>query len=255
MPNPHGTPIWYELVTPDPDSAQAFYEQAIGWTTRPFPGALPEGVDYRILTAPDGEGVAGLTGFSEEAPPGWYSYIGVDDVDAAADAARSAGGTILAEPFDLPGLGRMALIADPGGATIYAMKGFSPEASMSFKQNASGHGEWHELYAADDAVALAFYERLFGWTKQGAMPMGEMGDYSFLALGETPLGAVMPAPPGERPRWNYFFRTGSIEAAKDRIGAAGGTVTMDPMEVPGGDWVLYASDPQGLHFGLVGSKG
>jgi predicted enzyme related to lactoylglutathione lyase len=86
------------------------------------------------------------------------------------------------------------------------------------------------------------------------MPMGEMGDYSFLGHDGGVIGAVMKAPPGETPGWNYFFRVGDIDEAKLRIEEAGGSIVQEPMEVPGGDFVIYAKDPQGAKFGVVGSR-
>jgi len=256
MTNPHGTPIWYELMTSDPDAAQAFYTDVIGWTVGTFPSSPDAPADYRIFSALDGEGVGGMMKSPEGGPPpGWFSYIGVDDVDAAAKKIADAGGSIHMPPTDLEGVGRMAMVADPQGVIFYVMKGSSPEGSTSYKRMAPGHAEWNELLAADDAAALAFYGDQFGWTKDGAMPMGEMGDYSFISHDGGVIGGVMKAPPGERPRWNYFFRVGGIEAAKGRIEAGGGQIVQGPIEVPGGDWVIYATDPQGAKFGVVGSKG
>jgi uncharacterized protein len=256
MSNPHGTPIWYELMTSDAGAAQQFYTQVIGWSAAAYP--LPNGApgEYMVFSAPDGEGVAGMMKNPDaDAPPGWFSYIGVDDVDAAVTKIEAAGGKVLMPATSLEGVGRLALLEDPQGAPFYVMKGASPEASTAFKRMAEGHGEWNELVTSDDQAALTFYGAQFGWTKDGAMPMGEMGDYSFIAHDGGVIGAVMRTPPGERSRWNIFFRTGSIEAAKARIEQAGGTIRSGPMEVPGGDWVVYASDPQGAEFGLVGSKG
>ncbi|WP_408021716.1 VOC family protein [Siccirubricoccus phaeus] len=31
MPNPHGDFIWYELLTSDPQAAEAFYGAVLGW--------------------------------------------------------------------------------------------------------------------------------------------------------------------------------------------------------------------------------
>jgi predicted enzyme related to lactoylglutathione lyase len=257
MSNPHGTPIWYELITADPDAAQAFYEKVVGWSAVPFANdTLVDAGGYTVFNAPDGQGVAGLMKAPEPGPrPGWYGYIGVDDVDAAAAKITAAGGTVHMPPTTLEGVGRMAMVADPQGVTFYVMKGASPEASTAFKRMAPGHGEWNELQTSDDAAALAFYADQFGWAKDGAMPMGEMGDYSFLSHDGGMIGAVMKAPPGVTPGWSYFFRVGSIEDAKGRIEAGGGTIVQGPMEVPGGDWVIYASDPQGAAFGVVGTKG
>jgi predicted enzyme related to lactoylglutathione lyase len=157
-------------------------------------------------------------------------------------------------PTTMEGIGRMAMVADPQGVVFYVMKGASPEASTSFKRMAPGHGEWNELQTSDDQAALAFYGEQFGWTKDGAMPMGEMGDYSFLGHDGGMIGAVMKAPPGQAPGWNYFFRVGDIDEAKQRIEGAGGSIRHGPQEVPGGDFVIYAADPQGAAFGVVGSR-
>lgn len=85
MANQHGDFIWYELITPDPDGARAFYEVVVGWTIE----AQPSGeMDYRMISADDGP-VAGLMQLSPEmaaggARPAWLGYAGVDDVDAMA---------------------------------------------------------------------------------------------------------------------------------------------------------------------------
>jgi predicted enzyme related to lactoylglutathione lyase len=69
------------------------------------------------------------------------------------------------------------------------------------------------------------------------------------------IGAIMNRQDsGQRPLWNYYFRVSGIDAAADRIKAGGGKITFGPMEVPGGDWVVNAIDPQGASLGLVGSK-
>mgnify|MGYP006137990557 CR=1 FL=1 len=257
MTNPHGTPIWYELITADPDAAGTFYQKVIGWQDGGCPGGTAEGTgDYHVYLAPDGQGVAGMMKTPEGAPPEprWFSYIGVDDVDAAAGKIAAAGGSIHMPPTTMDGIGRMAMVADPQGVVFYVMKGSSPEASTAFKRMAPGHGEWNELQTSDDQAALAFYGEQFGWTKDGAMPMGEMGEYSFLGHDGGMIGAVMRAPPGVSPGWNYFFRVGDIDDAKQRIEDAGGTINDGPHEVPGGDFVIYAADPQGAKFGVVGSR-
>lgn len=258
MSDPHGTPIWYELITGDPDAARDFYTRVIGWTVSGFGGTTPDGPeDYRILSAPDGHGVGGLMKTPPGAPPeaNWLCYICVDDVDAAVEKVDAAGGSVLMAANTLEGVGRMALVSDPQGVPFYLMRGASPESSHAFDAKAEGHCAWHELMTRDDQAALAFYSEQFGWTRDGAMPMGEMGDYSFLGHEGVQIGAVMRTPPAQRAGWRYYFRVGSIETAHQRVRDAGGTVHMTPHEVPGGDWILVASDPQGADFGLVGTKG
>lgn len=257
MTNPHGTPIWYELITGDPDAAQAFYTQVVGWSVSGFGGATINGPDdYRILSAADGHGIGGVMKTPAGAPSQarWLGYIGVDDVDAAFARIEAAGGAAIMPPTALDGVGRIALVADPQRAPFYLMRGASPEASRAFDPEAEGHCTWHELMTRDDQAALTFYAEQFGWSRDGAMPMGDMGEYSFLTHGGVQIGAVMRAPPGEPVGWQFYFRVGDIEAAHARVQGAGGTVHMAPHEVPGGDWIVVASDPQGARFGLVGTK-
>ena len=47
MPNPEGTPIWYELLTADAAASTKFYEHVIGWTVQP--ASRPAAMDYRMI--------------------------------------------------------------------------------------------------------------------------------------------------------------------------------------------------------------
>ena len=156
--------------------------------------------------------------------------------------------------FDIPDIGRLAMVTDPQGIPFYVMRGASPERSTAYQRTGMGHVAWNELLAPDDAAALAFYADQFGLTRAGAMPMGEMGDYSFIANTESKgdaIGAVMRTPPGGRSGWFFYFRVPEIGAAKARIEAGGGTIRQGPMQVPGGEWVISADDPEGVPFGVV----
>ena len=256
MRNPHGSFIWYELLTSDPDAAGAFYGDVIGWTAA---SAGQEGMDYRIFSVGD-TGVAGHMKLSDEAcdsgaRPGWIGYIGVDDVDAAVASVTAAGGSVHMPPMDIPGVGRMALVADPQRVPFYVMRGAPDEPSTAFSPKDVGRCSWNELATANDAAALDFYTAQFGWERGEAMPMGELGDYRFIHHGGDMIGAVMRKPPQqERSGWQFYFRVADIHGAAARVSAGGGTVHEGPMEVPGGDLVIVASDPQGARFGLVGTN-
>ena len=253
MTNSHGSFIWYELLTSDPDAAAAFYGDVIGWTSK---SAEQPGVDYRFFYAGD-EGIGGHMKLPREAEeagakPGWIGYIGVDDVDATVASILEAGGSVPMPAMDLEGVGRMAMVRDPQGVPFYVMRGFSDQPSHSFDPSRIGHCSWNELSTPDQAGALAFYTALFGWTKGDAMPMGDMGDYQFIEQDGEMFGAVMTNPPGgQRPSWKFAFNVADIEVAAERIAAGGGTVISGPMEVPGGDMVVVASDPQGAPFMAV----
>lgn len=248
--NRHGDFIWYELMTPDPEAALAFYGAVVGWTAR---DTGPDG-DYRVLSA-DGVDVAGVMRLPDGAPApgGWLAYVGVDDVDAAAASVQTLGGAIHMPAWDVPEVGRMALVADPQGAPFYLMRGSSAETSTAFQPGVRGHVSWNELITDDPAAALAFYGGLFGWRKGEAMPMGELGDYQFLHQGEVRFGALMKRPPtAPNSAWTSYVQTDDVGDAAERVRAAGGRVVHGPSPVPGDERIIMALDPQGVAFALVG---
>ena len=265
MKNEHGDFIWYELLTGDADAAGDFYGKVVGWTSKP---SRQPHVDYRFFSSGDGsdmaDGVGGYMQITDEmsaggAQPCWLGYLAVDDVDASVAAITAAGGTVQMPAMDMPGVGRMAMVADPQGTPFYVMRGESDEVSHSFAATEPkvGHGAWNELSSSDPAAAKAFYTGLFGWVQDGDMDMGPMGKYEFLwASGKRFMqGAVMPKMP-EMPvsAWVFYFRVPDIDAAAATTRDLGGTLLMDPTEIPGGDYSFTAIDPQGAAFGLVGPR-
>lgn len=254
MTNRQGETIWYELMTRDADRAAAFYGAVVGWTV----GAAPSGgPDYRMIVAPDGN-AGGMLQLDEAmlaagAGPGWLAYFGVDDVDASVAGIVAEGGKLLVPAWDAAGVGRIAMVTDPQGIPFYLMRGATEGATSTvYQRHGIGHVGWHELLTPDAEAALGFYHRQFGLTGMGGMPMGEMGEYSFIGHdGGEAIGAIMRAPPGAKPGWSFYFRVDDVDAAQGRIEAAGGTVAMPPMDVPDGERVLQAVDPDGALFGLV----
>jgi hypothetical protein len=62
----------------------------------------------------------------EGMPPFWGVYFSVADTDATVAKAKELGATVLAEPMDLPGVGRMAALLDPQGAAFSIIKNAQP---------------------------------------------------------------------------------------------------------------------------------
>ena len=263
MTNPHGTPIWYELLTPDHASAKRFYDAVVGWTIEDAPAGP---IDYRMIRAGadnSGANAGGVMQITPEmasggAQPGWLFYVGVDDVDATAAQVTANGGTVVMAPHDLPGVGRMAFVTDPQGAPFYIMRGASPEDSTAFAPGErgprNGHCGWNELWTSNVDGALAFYRTMFGWENPSTMDMGPMGGYHFVHLpDDIVLGALAKAPqPGQPPRWAFYFWVSDVEAAMATAKAQGGTITAGPHDVPGGLRTVMGTDPHGATFALVG---
>lgn len=262
MPNPQGSFIWYELLSPDPDGAKSFYDSVVGWDiakTSDFPNG------YRMIGRYDGKMAGGILPLTDEmrehgARPMWLGYINVDDVDTSAGAIKADGGQVHMEPFDIPGVGRVAMVTDPVGVPFYIMKPIPPAGqpdaqSDVFDPMKAQHFRWNELSTTDQDGAIAFFERHFGWTQEGAMPMGEMGDYKFVQAGGVGIGAIMPKP-AQSPAsaWVHYIGVDDIDRGTKAITDGGGQLLHDPMDIPGGEFAVAALDPQGALFGLVGPR-
>lgn len=256
MTNREGTPIWYEMMTSDPDKAQQFYGDVMGWTFEKTPGGMAG--EYRIASA----GTEKVGGFmrtpahAKGMPDMWFSYIGVEDVDASAKKVKLLGGAVDIEPTDIPGVGRFAFCADPQGANFYLMRGNGDEASKAFAPIQPGHFSWNELITTDQQAALDFYSKLFGWERGGAMPMGEMGDYTFINHNGGMIGAMMNLPQKDaKPYWNFALQVVDVDAAKVAVENGGGTVRMGPHELPNdGGWLILADDPHGAKIMFTGPR-
>jgi uncharacterized protein len=114
----HAHFYWNELMTRDPEGAKAFYGPTVGWQFEAMPmesgtywvakdGDTPVGGIFD-MNGPDFDGL----------PPHWFAYLAVDDVDARAAKATAAGATLLRPIFDVPGVGRIAILKDPVGAAL-----------------------------------------------------------------------------------------------------------------------------------------
>ena len=260
--NSNGGFIWYELMTPDPDAAKAFYDTVVGWSIE-AQSQFPNG--YRMIGRSDGGFAGGVLPLDAEmqqhgARPTWLGYLYVDDVDASVADIEKAGGKTFMPAFDIPNIGRVAMVADPAGAPFYIMKPIPPEGqpdaqSDVFSTDQPQHVRWNELSSTDPDGAVEFYRRHFGWGQEGDMDMGEMGKYRFIQNGPTTIGAIMRKPP-QLPvsLWTYYVGVDDIDRAAEAITSGGGQILNGPMEIPGGEFALNAMDPQGAPFGLVGPR-
>jgi hypothetical protein len=250
--------IWYELMTTDVEAAKAFYAAVAGW--RMSEGGKP-GMPYTVVSAGE-RGVGGIMGLSAEslaggARPAWMGYIGVADTDAHARRIAEAGGRILREPADIPDVGRFAVVADPGGAAFMLLTPL-PRADVPPPAEAGTPGTigWRELYAGNgEEAAFAFYSQQFGWATDELMDMGAMGKYRLFSIDGVQSGGMMDKP-AEMPvaAWAFYINVDGIDAAVSRVDANGGKVLMGPHEVPGGQWIIQGTDPQGAYFAAVSPR-
>lgn len=246
---------WYDLMTSDCRAAEAFYRNVVGWDARD--SGVP-GQNYTLLSM-GGVDAGGLMPIPDEAakagvPPAWMGYIAVDDVDVSIKRIEAAGGALMKGPIDIPDILRFAVVADPHGAGFMVFRGMSSMPMPEIAPGTPGRIGWHELYAGDLDEAFAFYSGLFGWTKADVVKT-PTGPYQLFAMGGDPAGGMMTKPAHvPKAGWLFYVNVVSIGAAVKRIKSNGGETLFEPMQVPGGSWIVQARDPQGAVFALVSCK-
>jgi len=251
-----GRPVWYELMTSDTKAAEAFYGKVIGWTAAPMEGA---GDSYTIFSRGGAVQVAGLMKTPAEdgnMPPFWAMYVAVPSLEDGVAHIKRLGGGECSPVIDIPHVGRMQMMNDPQGAPFYIIQPASNEDRPEVPPEI-GDASWHELMTTDAAAAMKFYTDLFGWEPGDAMDMGPMGKYHMFKRGSRTIGGMMNKPTEMAqvpPHWMIYFRVPEVNAAMERVKANGGTIMNGPTEVPGGDWIVNAMDPQGAAFSLHATK-
>ncbi|HZN88494.1 MAG TPA: VOC family protein [Thermoleophilaceae bacterium] len=243
----HGTFSWTDLGTSDAGAAVPWYRDLFGWDTEDSP--IPDGGVYTMASL-GGRSVAAIYA-TEQGPPAWLSYVTVDDADAAAARAGELGATLIAEPFDVMEVGRMAVVQDPAGA-VFAV--WQAGKSIGAEQvNAHGAITLNQLNTSDPPGAERFYTDLFGWRFE-AQPGGPPA-YWGIYRGDTLNGGMMelPAESPAPPHWLVYFGIDDIDAAAATIEGSGGTLTVPKTDVPGGQ-IVVAQDPQGAVFALFAGR-
>jgi predicted enzyme related to lactoylglutathione lyase len=258
-----GVPCWVDTNQPDPDAAAEFYGALFGWETE---NAMPPDSPGKYFMARiRGRDVAAISSQMEPGEPTWNTYIQVDSADDAAAKVREAGGTVLSEPFDVFDSGRMAVFADPQGATFSV---WEPRAHLGSRVvNEHGSVNFNNLATTDVERAKAFYGAVFGW---GLLDMGPgngvwtlpgYGDHlEELNPGTRERFGEMGAPGGfidavasvreaddGKAAWGVIWGVDDADATAARAEELGGRVIVAPVDAP---WVRTSviADPQGATF-------
>jgi uncharacterized protein len=107
--------VHWELWSEDPARIADFYQEVFGWTIR----AIPE-LNYRAVETGGKGGINGGIMKPQRGPwPGKLAfYIDVDDLEDYSRKVQQAGGRIVVERVDVPGVGQLALFEDPEGRVL-----------------------------------------------------------------------------------------------------------------------------------------
>jgi len=249
----HGRFAWYELMTTNMAAAATFYANVVGWGAQ---DASTPDLAYTLFTAGNVT-AGGLMELPEDArkmgaTPRWMGYVGVNDVDAAADRIKRLGGAVYVPPTN-SNIGRISVVADPQTAIFALVGGLKPGQRQSTELDEPGRVGWHELLAGDREKAFVFYGEFLGWQRAD----GELGPsdvYLLFSAGGQTIGGMFTKRPVEPvPYWLYYFNIGDIDAAAERVKTGGGRILEGPIEV-GGSWIVRCVDPHGAIFALQGKR-
>lgn len=265
---PPGVSCFVDIERDDVDAALAFYGGLFGWS---FDERLAE--PRFLMALVDGLTVAGISAATApDAPPDWNTYVSVVSADETIEKVRAAGGRVLLEPFDVGPAGRMAAFTDPEGA---ALRVWQPGRTRGVELvNAPGAWNWSDLETRDAPAAQAFYSAVFGWEFAEADLGGGTGwmirvpgygdhldtwqpgtqarhkEFGAPEGFSDAIGWMQPPPTADAPaRWAVSFTVADVDAAAARVPGLGGTVLVEPFDVP---YVRIAAirDPAGATFGI-----
>lgn len=246
-PWPQGTPCWVDLASSDVAASTAFYGSVLGWSF------VDSGEEYGHYTMCQvgGHDAAGIGPKQDpNQPTVWTVYLASDNVDATAAAVTVNGGTVLMDPFDVAGNGRMTVAMDPAGAAFGIWQAGGNIGSAIY--NEPGGLTWEDARLADVDAGRKFYTAVFGYQYQSLD--GAPGDYTLFTAGEGPLGGIgdmMGAPPGTPSHWLAYFAVADTDIACAAATSGGGTLLADPMDTEFGR-MAYLTDPAGAPFAVAG---
>jgi hypothetical protein len=235
-------------MTSDPDGARAFYGELFGWTSE------EAGEEYGgyINFLSDGVRVAGCMRNSPEfqSPDVWSVYLASKDAQATADAAAAHGGSVAVPAMQVMDLGSMAVVMDPGGASIGV---WQPGTHPGFQVvDEPGAPAWFELHTRGYDASLAFYREVFGWDTHVASDVPGFR-YTTLGQGEGQLAGVMDAeaflPEAVPSHWSVYFGVVDVDATLATVVHLGGTIVDPAQDTPFGR-LATVTDTTGTRFKL-----
>ena len=226
--HPAGAFSWAELATSDLSAAKAFYAVVFGWDYNDIP--LGDGQVYSMAQI-GGKNAAAL--YQGDPPPHWNNYVTVDDVDAISARVEELGGQLVAPPFDVMDVGRMAVLQDPTGAVFQVWEAKKHIGAKIL--NEPGALCWTELTTSDTKAAEQFYTQLFGWTPKHSAAGAPM-EYPEFSVSGTPSIGMMAKPkdmPAHIPSyWMPYFQVTSVDGSASKAKELGGKVMIGPQDIP-----------------------
>ena len=253
MPQLQGNPIWFDLVTPDPQGAKSFYTGLFGWEWADVP--MSGGSTYHMAIKRD-ENIAGM--FVDDEAVGvagvWINRVFVTDAEPAAKRIEANGGSVLSGPHNADGWGVTATVATPEGAVFGLWQSLMGHGADVFCE--PGAVCWIEYHTHDHDAATGFYSDVFGAVfDKMTVPAndGSGADFTLtmLSIGGEQMPCAFAHLPDESspPSWATYFMVEDIHSSVAKAQSLGADLALGVIDVPPGSLAALV-DPQGVRFSL-----
>ena len=167
---------------------------------------------------------------------------------------------MIADPFDVPPVGRMAVVADPGGAVFCLWEAGSREGAQVVNEPRAWAMSALQFAGSEPGVHADFYRAMFGWEPEPFGPAtlcrlpGYVGGEVQQPVPRDVVAVMMPAAvpgPGQvaPSRWSVNFWVADADAVAEKAAAMGGQVVAGPVDTPGFRTAVL-TDPQGASFSV-----
>lgn len=241
------TYVWFDLNTTDKAGAKAFYTELLGWTIEDR--EMGEAGTYTSLQ--NGErGFGGMEEARGGAPAAWVGYVDVDDLGARVARLKALGANAMMDGMDIPGVGRVAMLADPSGA-VFALYQAARD-SGDWEPSTTGLGDigWQEVSSNDLQGSKGFYGEGFGWVAGDPMQTPG-GDYHMFMQGEKPIAGLYQRP-SEVPfcAWTFYINVADVDTTVAKAKELGGQL-LHGATIEGMVQFAVLQDPQGACFGIA----
>ena len=248
---PSGSPSWADLLAHDGQAAKDFYTGLFGWTYDDHPAG--EGMVYTMFSH-NGVPVcasAEAGPMQQNLPAHWSVYVTVDDLEAAVERAKSAGGTVIFDPCDVLDVGRMAIIQDQEGAFLRLWHPLKHAGAG--KMHEPGALTWFELATTNPESAADFYQKALGVEIKQDENVQEF-PYWLMWVGEQMVGGIIqigedwgPVPPN----WGVYFGVDDVDATAAKALELGGSAIIEPRDLMDFARFSVLRDSEGAVFTII----
>lgn len=243
---------WFECASTDARRVRPFYAELFDWSAED--DSRPGGGEYTTFRISNVE-IAGLyqmTGSAFEGVPShWATYVRVESVDRKLERATQLGAAVLAPAMDIAGLGRIAFVADPTGASIGLFEAAGHPGRGDPGRTHGGMG-WSELATADPKRAREFYTALFDWTAKEDAD----GRYTKFSAHGRPIGGMATLPQQHQvvPHWMPYVAVDDCRLTAAKVVELGGHTVVAPTEIAGAGCFSVLADPAGACLAYIELK-